>query len=342
VRVTRKAISGEIDIYFIDNLTPLKKGRFSELLFGRRGVIVIKASVICETAMFRLNPRTHQPALFSDLNLLPAHQRERLDQSWAGTFRREVFERLDEHAFASLYSDVASRPNMPINVLVGLETLKAGCGWSDAELHEAYTFNVQVRYAVGLENLGDGEFELRTLYYFRRRVSDHQQTTGENLFEQAFAQITDEQVEAFQVKTHRLRMDSTQLASNVRHFSRLQLLVEVAQRVHRMLTDTERARYVERFQPYVRGSSGQFIYHLKGETTAPHLQHLGELFQTLVLELEPTYAAHETYQLLARVFREHFQPIATDGSIETAPPTLDTDLHPASVSSLTDQPESPV
>ena len=199
--------------------------------------------------MFRRNPRTHQPALFSDLNLLPAHQRERLDQSWAGTFRREVFERLDEHAFAGLYSDVASRPNVPINVLVGLETLKAGGGWSDAELHDAFTFNVQVRYAVGYENLGDGEFDLRTVYNFRRRVSDHQQATGENLFEQAFAQITDEQVQAFQLKTQQQRMDSTQLASNVRHFSRLQLLVEVAQRVYRLLTEAERAHYAERFQP---------------------------------------------------------------------------------------------
>jgi Transposase DDE domain/Transposase domain (DUF772) len=270
--------------------------------------------------MFRLNPRTHQPALLSDLNLLPAHQRERLAQSWAGTFRREVFERLDERAFAGLYSDVASRPNVPINVLVGLEALKAGCGWSDAELHDAFTFNVQVRYAVGYENLGDGEFDLRTVYNFRHRLSAHQQATGENLFDQAFAQITDEQVAAFQVKTGRLRMDSTQIASNVRHFSRLQLLVEVAQRVHRMMTDAERARYAEHFQPYVRGTSGQFMYHLKGETTAPHLQHLGELFQTLLVDLEPTYTAHETYQLLARVFREQFQPIETGDPLGPAQP----------------------
>jgi hypothetical protein len=58
--------------------------------------------------MFRLNPHTHQPALLSDLALLPARQRERLEQSWAGTFRHEVFERLDEQPFAVLYSDIAS------------------------------------------------------------------------------------------------------------------------------------------------------------------------------------------------------------------------------------------
>jgi hypothetical protein len=286
--------------------------------------------------MFRLNPRTRQPALLSDLNLLPASQRERLEQSWAGTFRREVFERLDERALAGLYSDVASRPNVPVNVLVGLEALKAGFDWSDAEMHDAFTFNVQVRYALGYENLGDGEFDLRTVYNFRQRLSAHQQATGVNLLEHAFAQITDAQVAAFQLKTGRLRMDSTQLASNIRALSRLQLLVEVAQRVHRMLSDAERARYAERFQPYVRGTSGQFLYHLKGATTAPQLQALGELFQTLVVELEATYATHDTYRLLARVFQEHFQPIAADAPTAPVQPRPGTEIRPESVQSPDD------
>lgn len=286
--------------------------------------------------MFRLNPRTHQPALLSDLNLLPAAQRERLEHSWAGTFRREVFERLDERAFAGLYSDVASRPNVPANVLVGLEALKAGFGWSDAELCDAVTFNLQVRYAVGYENLGDGAFELRTLYNFRQRLSAHQQATGENLLEQTFAQITDDQLVAFQLTTSRLRMDSTQLASNIRAMSRLQLLVEVAQRVHRMWSEAERARYAERFQPYVRGTAGQFLYHLKGDTTAPHLQALGELFQTLLTELEATYVAHETYQLLARVFSEQFQPLNPADLLGPVQPKPGPAISPASVQSPDD------
>jgi hypothetical protein len=35
------------------------------------------------------------------------------------------------------------------------------------------------------------------------------------LLAQAFAQITDAQIKAFQVKTGRLRMDSTLIASNI-------------------------------------------------------------------------------------------------------------------------------
>jgi len=51
-----------------------------------------------------------------------------LQNSGAETFYREFFCRLDEQAFAVLYADRPSRPNVPVNVLVGLEFLKAANG----------------------------------------------------------------------------------------------------------------------------------------------------------------------------------------------------------------------
>jgi hypothetical protein len=53
-----------------------------------------------------------------------------------------VFCRIDEEIFAPLYSEEASRPNTPVNVLVGLEVLKSGFGWSDEELCEQLGFNL--------------------------------------------------------------------------------------------------------------------------------------------------------------------------------------------------------
>jgi hypothetical protein len=256
--------------------------------------------------MFQKNQGHLQSALLSDLDLLTVKQRKRLDQSWAGTFRREVFSRLDESPFAVLYADAPSRPNIPVNVLVGLETLKAGQGWSDEEMHDEFSYDLQVRYALGYENLGEGEFDLRTVYNFRRRLSEHMRQTGQNLIDQAFRQITDAQVSAFQLKTHRLRMDTTQIASNIRRMSRVQLLVEVLQRAHRMLNQTDQARYAEAFTPYVKGTSGQYVYQLKGEETAPHLQSMGELMHRLLVELAPAYATHPTYPMLQRVFHEQF------------------------------------
>jgi len=86
--------------------------------------------------MFRKNTQHQQPALISAVRELPEKHRQRLEQSWAGVFYRECFCRIDEEAFAVLYSEVGSRPNVPVNVLIGLEAIKAGFGWSDQELYE--------------------------------------------------------------------------------------------------------------------------------------------------------------------------------------------------------------
>ena len=151
--------------------------------------------------MFRKNTKHQQPALISAASELPEKQRKRLANSWAGTFYKEFFCRIDEGAFAKLYSEKASRPNVPVNVLVGLEALKSGFGWSDEELYENYCYNLQVRYALGYDRLGDGDFEIRTLYYFRERLSRYNAEEGLNLLEQAFEQITDAQITSLKVRT---------------------------------------------------------------------------------------------------------------------------------------------
>ena len=121
--------------------------------------------------MYKKNIKHQQPALISATSELPEKQRTRLENSWAGTFYKEFFCRIKEEPFSVLYSDLPSRPNVPVNVLIGLEALKAGFGWSDAELYDNYCYDLQVRYALGYDRLGDGDFEIRTLYYFRQRLS---------------------------------------------------------------------------------------------------------------------------------------------------------------------------
>ena len=195
--------------------------------------------------MFRKNDQHLQFPLFSSIDSLPGKQLGRLEASWANTFYHEFFVRINEETFAVLYSNEPSRPNIPVNVQFGLEMLKAGFGWSDEELYDAFCYNVQVRYALGYRDLSAGHFELRTLYNFRQRLTKHMQETGENLVEKAFEQITDEQIDAFQLSTKKLRMDSTLVSSNIREMSRLQLLVEVVQRVYRILCANDQQRYAE-------------------------------------------------------------------------------------------------
>lgn len=268
--------------------------------------------------MFRKNQQHLQKHMMSDLDLLSKRGRKNLENSWAYTFRHQFFNRLDERPFAVLYSDQPSRPNIPANVLVALEVLKSSFGWSDAELYENFTFNLLVRYAVGYENLSEGEFEIRTLYNFRQRLLEHTRQTGESLIEQAFEQVTDAQIEAFQIKTGSLRTDSTQVASNIRRMGRLQLVVEMLQRVYRMLSKADQQRYAPIFEPYLKGTSGQYVYRLKGEEPQAHMLAIGQLIHHLLQELAENYGRKESYQLLQRVFDEQYR--LTEPSDEAEPP----------------------
>ena len=256
--------------------------------------------------MFKENNQHLQHPLFSTISSLPDKQQKRLKDSWAGTFYEDIFARIQERDFEVLYSDEPSRPNIPINVLVGLEILKAGFGWTDKEMYEGFCYNLQVRYALGYHNLEEGHFEVRTTYNFRGRLTTHMRETGENLFEACFENITDEQMKAYALKSGTQRTDSKQIASNIRRMTRLQLLIEVLQRTYRMLQAADKLAYHAQLEPYIQEKSGQYLYRLKGEKHQSHIEQVGIVMQKLVLELADTYKEDTAFITLQRVFNEHF------------------------------------
>jgi hypothetical protein len=257
--------------------------------------------------MFRKNQKHTQPALISAIQDLPQNQQERLEQSWAGTFYREFFCRINEESFAVLYSDQPSRPNVAVNVLVGLEAMKAGFGWSDEELQEAFLYNLQVRYALGYDRLGEGAFDLRTLYYFRQRLSVYNLKHGINLLEKAFEHITDQQIVELKVRTGVQRMDSTQIASNILDASRLHLLVEGVQRLYRILSAEEQQSWQAWFAPYLKETAGHYAYRIKGKpATQEHVQKAGQTLWVLLTALKPMHEKQDVYVVVKRLFDEHF------------------------------------
>jgi len=282
--------------------------------------------------MYKPNKRHLQPLLISNVSDLPEKKQKRLANSWAEDFYRDFFSRIHEDAFAVLYVDYPSRPNVPINWLVGLETLKAGFGWSDEELYDHFCFDLQVRYALGIHDLNESDFELRTLYYFRERLSRYNLEHGINLLTKAFENITDQQLSALKVKTGKQRMDSTQIASNILDMSRLQLLVEAVQRMHRSLSEADQQRYAEIFAPYLQGHSGQYVYRIKGkQATQAHLQQIGEVVYLLLEELRESYAKEPAYQVLRRFFENHFRL-----EVQAVRPKTNQELEGGSLQSLDD------
>lgn len=260
--------------------------------------------------MYRKNKRSQQPLLVSHVNELPQRTLDILKRSWAHTFRFEIFLRICEERFAVLYASCPSRPNVPVNVLVGLEILKSMFGWSDEELYEHFLLDVQVRYALCCDNFGEGDFDLRTLYYFRRALTEYALKTRNNLLQVTFADITDAQIKKLGVKTDIQRMDSTHIASNIADLSRLELLITVLQRLYKMLSEEDQAQYQEVFAPYLDQGAGQYTYRIKGkEAVWAEIQKVGQVLHPLLEQLRKRYELESMYAIAQRFFDENFHLI---------------------------------
>jgi len=121
-------------------------------------------------AMFRENKLHTQENLFNNLSTMDPRFKKRLEKSWAGLFYKHVFCKIDEKLFAPLYSSDNGRPNFPINVLVALEIIKHLKNFVDEVLFEAFAYDYQISYALGLRNIGELYFARRTFYDFRARL----------------------------------------------------------------------------------------------------------------------------------------------------------------------------
>ena len=67
---------------------------------------------------FRAND-CQQISLLDSFSGLTTREQKALENSWAKVFADEIFPKIDEERFSVLYSNKASRPNTPVNVIIG-------------------------------------------------------------------------------------------------------------------------------------------------------------------------------------------------------------------------------
>jgi hypothetical protein len=238
---------------------------------------------------------------------LPGHIWDLLKQSQEHAFYKEIFCRIPEPLFAQLYDDSpATRPNAPVNRLVGALILQHMRDWTFEELMDRLTFDLKVRAALGLWTLEETAFCRATLFNFQNRMRDHMGASGQDLFQAVFDLLTQEQLERFDLKGTTQRCDSTQIGSNIRAFTRIELLVEVVLRMWRVLGEAGQARYAEQFDRYVKATSGQFLYRLRKSEFDATLQRLGEFYAWMAEALKPEYGDTEIHHIVCRLFAEQF------------------------------------
>jgi hypothetical protein len=250
-----------------------------------------------------------QVSLFGMVYQFPIGVKKMLDKSWSPSFRKLIFEKIDEKRYAVLYSEIPSRPNFPVNVWVGLEIIKYLFDYTDEELIQQWHFNLLTAYALGQEGLGELTLSIRTIYYNRERLLEYEGETGCNLLEQEFRSITDDALKQLKLDTGIQRMDSSFVGSFIKQMSRLELVVKVLQNFYHDLPEIEQKQWQPLLIDYLEEEGQHLSFRLRRAEVEGHLQKLGEY----LFKLHQAYADDDTltglqsYRHLGRVLSEQYQ-----------------------------------
>lgn len=253
---------------------------------------------------FKLND-TEQISLFdSFLNLTPREQKA-LENSWAKVFAEEVFPKIDEKPFAVLYSDKASRPNTPVNVIIGACIIKELFDYSDDELVEGLMLDLRLQYALHTTSFDEQPLSDKTLSRFRRRCYDYEQTHGVDLYKTAIKNYNREIAKMMKLDGKIRRMDSMMINSNMRMLARSELIYSCIARL---------AKYVYRHNPgilpetlmhYVQPNDfNKVLYHERSSTLEDRMEQFLKDAETLYDLTKTGFEEVPEYELFIRCFSE--------------------------------------
>ena len=200
--------------------------------------------------MFKVNNK-EQISLFDPINNLTNYQNKLLKKSWAYYFREKIFFQIDEEKFSVLYSDKPSRPNTPVNILVGLLIIKALTNLSDEELIEAFIFDFRFQYALHTTDKERQPISKNMFTNFRNALIDYEIRTGRDLIKEEIIRLSKQISECIKVDKTLSRMDSMMIESSSKRLSRIDLAYKVNINFIEKVNEIDEEKLEERFKEYL-------------------------------------------------------------------------------------------
>ena len=185
--------------------------------------------------------------------------------SWAKYFSDHIFSNIDEMIFAPLYSEKTnSRPNAPINVIVGALILKELIGLTDDEIMEECEFDFRFQYAFHTTSFENQPISDRTFSRFRERNVAYELVTGIDLIHTCIVSLAEEIRKFMDLDPSIKRMDSMMIESNIRKMGRLELLYTCLSNLVRTIRRDGNPEMLEGFEDYADPNNrNRVIYHEK-------------------------------------------------------------------------------
>lgn len=254
-----------------------------------------------------------QMSLVDSVLHLTKREQNFLEKSWAKTFADKVFPVIDEDIFSVLYSNKASRPNTPVNVIIGALILKEALGDTDDELVQALMFDIRYQYALHTTSFEEQPLSDRTLSRFRARCLAYETETGTDLIHECITKMAKEISEFMGIAPDMQRMDSLMVAANIRNLSVLELFYTCVANLAKIMEqrDTELPEAVRHYTQ--KDDYNRFIYHQRNMDAAERTVIVMHDAEKLVGLCDDSGDFDDTseYQLLIRLLKE--RTILDDG-----------------------------
>ena len=198
---------------------------------------------------FREN--TYQQITITDsFNGLTAREQKALERSWAKVFADEIFPAIDEKRFSFLYSDKASRPNAPVNVMVGALIIKELFDYSDDKMVENLMLDLHLQYALNTTSFQEQPLSDKSLSRFRKRCYEYEEIHKVDLYRDCIKDLSKKIAKLMNISGHVRRMDSMMISANIRTLSRMELLYTCIAKLVKYIVTTETIVIPENLQHY--------------------------------------------------------------------------------------------
>ena len=239
-------------------------------------------------------------------SILSLTERERkfLDKSWAKPFANNIFPAIKEEDFSVLYSDVASRPNTPVNIIMSSLILKELLGLTDDEVMESLMFDVRFQYALHTSSFKEQPLSDRTLSRFRERCLNYEASTGIDLVKNCITSLATQISEIMGIHTGLKRMDSMMVASNIKKLSRLELLYTCVANVVKILNKNKDVIPAGLEHYCEADDCNKVIYHTRSMDISEKMEKILYDAALLIKKYADSYDKSNEYQLLVRVIGE--------------------------------------
>jgi hypothetical protein len=239
-------------------------------------------------------------------NNLTVREKKMIEESWASPFAEFIFPAIREDRFGVLYSgNSATRPNTPVNIIVGSMIIKELQSLTDDEVLTGLMFDIRMQYALHTTSFKEQPLSDRTFSRFRLRLYEYEQETGIDLMKEEILALSSEIAKLMKLKPHMKRTDSLMIASACKDMTRLEVVYVTVSNLVNAVQRVGGDELLDGMEQYLNSDDkNRVIYHNRAEDRAAKIQSIIEDGAILLERLGESGAELPEYTLVVRLLED--------------------------------------